>query len=227
MTSESVPARPPRVLRQPPMSEGLVTRPRRTQAERAATASRRMLRAARRLIARQGYTKTTLAQVGREAGYSGGLVTHHFGSKEQLLRELVGDITQRFYTDQILPATQGLSGLAALEATVATYLNELVARGERMRTLYVLMGEALGPLANINDVFAELNAGFRQRASELIVEGMERGEIRSGLDPEAEAGLVLGMLRGVALQWMADPGCFDLDAVAASLEDALHRHLSA
>jgi hypothetical protein len=26
---------------------------------------------------------------------------------------------------------------------------------------------------------------------------------------------------------MTDPGCFDLDAVKASLKDALHRHLAA
>jgi hypothetical protein len=35
------------------------------------------------------------------------------------------------------------------------------------------------------------------------------------------------MLRGVAMQWMADPGCFDLEAVRASLKDALRRHLAA
>ena len=111
------------------MSEELVTPPRRTQAERTATASRRMLRAARKLIARQGYTKTTLAQVGKEAGYTGGLVSHHFGSKEGLLRELVGRISDRFYGDQIRPATEGRTGLDALLATADTYLNELVVRG--------------------------------------------------------------------------------------------------
>lgn len=209
------------------MSQGLVTRPRRTQAERTATASDRMLRAARQLIARQGYTKTTLAQVGKEAGYTGGLVSHHFGSKEGLLRELVSRITQRFYQDQIRPATADLHGLHALTTTVDTYLNELVVRGERMRTLYVLMGEALGPVPEINEVFAELNAGFRSNARTSIEDGVARGEIRADLDADAEAGLFVGMLRGVAMQWMADPGCFDLEAVRASLKDALRRHLAA
>jgi AcrR family transcriptional regulator len=209
------------------MSEELVTPQRRTQAERTATASRRMLRAARKLIARQGYTKTTLAQVGKEAGYTGGLVSHHFGSKEGLLRELVDGIAARFYGDQIRPATEGRAGLEALLATADTYLNELVVREDRMRALYVLMGEALGPVGEINDVFAELNRGFRATARDVIQEGMDRGDIRSDLDPDAEAGLFVGMLRGVALQWMAEPGCFDLDAVGASLKDSLRRHLAA
>jgi AcrR family transcriptional regulator len=200
---------------------------RRTQAERTATANRRMIRAATRLIARQGYTKTSLAQVGKEAGYSGGLVSHHFGSKQGLLRELVGRITGRFYADQILPATEDRSGLEALGAMADTYFDELVVRQERMRALYVLMGEALGPVSEINEVFAELNRGFRLNASNVIRDGMERGEIRSDLDPDAEAALFVGMLRGVALQWMTDPGCFDLRTAAESLKDALRRHLAA
>ena len=50
------------------------TEPRRTQAERSATANRRLIRAAMRLIAHQGYSRTTLAEVGKAAGYTGGLL---------------------------------------------------------------------------------------------------------------------------------------------------------
>jgi AcrR family transcriptional regulator len=200
---------------------------RRTQAERTATANRRMIRAAIKLIARQGYTKTSLAQVGNEAGYTGGLVSHHFCSKEGLLRELVGRIAGRFSEDQIGPAIANRSGLDALAAMADTYLAELVVRQERMRALYVLMGEALGPVAEINEVFADLNRGFRVNARTSIERGIERGEIRSDLDTDAEAALFVGMLRGVSQQWMADPGCFDLDAVGESLKDALRRHLAA
>jgi AcrR family transcriptional regulator len=200
---------------------------RRTQAERTATANRRMRRAAIQLIARQGYTKTTLAQVGKEAGYTGGLVSHHFGSKEGLLRELVGSITGRFYQDQILPVTRDLSGLDALAAMADIYLNELTVREEPMRALYVLMGEALGPVSEISEVFAELNRGFRVNARSVIQTGIDQGEIRSDLDPDAEAALFVGLLRGVAFQWMADPGCFNLDTARESLKDALRRHLAA
>jgi AcrR family transcriptional regulator len=209
------------------MSGAIPSRPRRTQAERTATANRRMIRAAIRLIGRQGYTKTTLAQVGKEAGYSGGLVSHHFGSKEGLLRELVGRITSRFYSDQIQPAIEGKAGLEALLSTADTYLNELVVREQRVRTLYVLMGEALGPVSEINEVFAELNRGFRMTVRDLIQQGIDGGEIRADLDPDAEAALAVGMVRGVAFQWMTDPGSFDLAAVGSSLKDALRRHLAA
>jgi len=200
---------------------------RRTQADRTATANRRMIRAATKLIARQGYTKTSMAQVGKEAGYTGGLVSHHFGSKEGLLRDLVRCIAERFYADHIYPAVEGLSGIGALCALVDTYINELAVRQEHMRALYVLMGEALGPVSEINEVFVELNRGFRVNACGVIRAGILEGEIRGELDPEAEAGLFVGMLRGVAMQWMADPGCFDLNTVSESIKDALRGHLEA
>ena len=200
---------------------------RRTQAERTATAHRRMIRAAIRLIARQGYTRTTLAQVGKEAGYTGGLVSHHFGSKEGLARALVERAAGRFYQDQLLAATREKSGLDALCASMDPYLDELVVREEYMRALYALMGEALGPVAEINEVFAELNSSFRSSARAWIREGMDTEEIRSDLDPDAEAAVFVGMLRGVATQWMADPHCFDLDAVRKSLKHALRRQLAA
>ena len=206
------------------MSEAVQERATRTQAERSATANRRMLRAARQLVARQGYTRTTLAQVGKEAGYSGGLVRYHFGSKDGLLRELVGRAYTRFYEDQIRPVIAGNAGLEAMLATVGAYLHELLVREDRMRALYVLMGEALGPVPEINEVYAELNRGFRRTARDLIQDGIDRGEIRPDLDPDAEAALAIGMLRGIALQWMTDPGCFDLDAVTATTKDALRRH---
>ena len=108
---------------------------RRTQAERTATAHRRMIRAAVRLIARQGYTRTTLAQVGKEAGYTGGLVSHHFGSKEGLARALVERAAGRFYQYKLLAATRGKSCLDALCASLDTDLDELVVGEEYMRAV--------------------------------------------------------------------------------------------
>jgi AcrR family transcriptional regulator len=199
---------------------------RRTQAERTADAHRRMIRAAISLIARQGYTQTTLAQVGKEAGYSSGLVSHHFGSKPGLLRALVQQIAVRFYEDQVRPATVE-SGLEALDAMIDTYLAELELRPERMRALYVLMGEALGPLSEINEVFAELNRNWRNFVREWIEAGKTAGEIRSDVAAEVEAVAYIALLRGVANQWMAEPGCFDLEAVRHSLKHAVRRHLAA
>ena len=184
------------------------------------------MRAATKLIARKGYTKTTLAEIGREAGYTAGLVSHRFGSKHGLLRSLVERIRTRFYHDQIERALDGRSGLEALCATVALYLNELRVREDRLRALYVLMGEAFGPVPEMRPVFGDLDAGFRDVVARWIKAGIELGEVRRDVDPAIEAALYVGMLRGLALQWLTSPGAIDLDRMRDEIVEMLRARLA-
>ena len=200
--------------------------PKRTQAERTALSESRILRAAMRLIARRGYTGTTLADIGEAAGYSRGLAGHRFGSKQGLLRALVEHAGGRFVQDQISPALEGRSGVDALAVIVDSYVNEIVVREERLHALYVLMGEALGPVPEIRHVFVEFNSAFRGEARKAIENGIRAGTVRRDVDAAVEAALFVGMLRGVAMQWVTDPKCFDLDAVRASIKATLVDHLS-
>lgn len=199
---------------------------RRTQAERSALSEKMILRAATKLIARHGYTKTTLAQIGRAAGYAAGMVSHRFGSKEGLLRTLVERIRTRFYQDQMGEALRDATGLAALLTAVDTYLNELRVREERMRVLYVLMGEALGPIAEVRPVVVKLNRGFRSSAEAWLRSGIREGNVRDDVDPAVEAAVFVGMLRGVAMQWLAEREPFDLQEAAESIKDALRARLA-
>jgi AcrR family transcriptional regulator len=177
----------------------------RTQAERAALSEKRILSAAVKLIARQGFSRTTLSEIGKEAGYTGGLVSHRFGSKKRLLRVLVDRITDRFSRDQ---------------------LNELTARTERLRTLYVLMGEALGPVPELRDVFATLNDSFREAAADSIRRGIAVGDIRADVDPDAGAAMFLALLRGVSMQWLVDPAALDLDSLRESVKQTIRNSLA-
>src|ERR1043165_6903985 len=62
---------------------------RRTQQERREEAERKVLAAATALITQHGSRALTLAAVGEAAGYSRGIVSHHFGSRENLLRAVM------------------------------------------------------------------------------------------------------------------------------------------
>ena len=142
----------------------------------------------------------------------------------------LGVIAPPLYQRTIGPLLRPQPDLVAAALFYTIYLvgvNELVIREERMRALYVLMGEALGPVTEINPVFVELNRSFRSAACSRIQAGIDAGEIRPDVDPDAEAAAFIGMLRGVAVQWVADRGCFDIEAVRESMKKGLRRQLAA
>ncbi len=111
------------------------------------------MRAAIRIIPTQGYQRTTLNEVGKEAGYTGGLVSHRFGSKAGLLKAVITSIGSRFYTDQLGDAIAKPSAEASLNNYIAIYLKEVSVREGHMRNgiaeqidtskcpLYLLTGE--------------------------------------------------------------------------------------
>src|SRR5262249_50700935 len=139
-------------------------------------------------------------------------------------------IRTRFYQDQITQALGGRSGLDALCATVELYLNELRVREERLRVLYVLMGEALGPVPEMRPAFGDLDESFRRKAVDWIEAGVgagtAAGAVRAAAASPLEAAVFAGTLRGVALQWLTNPGAVDLDRLRIHVTAELRARLS-
>ena len=193
---------------------------RRTQEERKAESERAIIRAALNLFAKQGYLTTTLNEIGKAAGYTGGLVSHRFGSKVGLLSAVIDHIGQRFLNDQLGDAIEAESAAESLRNYIDIYLGEVSLREGPIRALYVIMGEALGAVPEIKKAIARLNAGAREVLGEIIQQGIDSGEFRAELDVGASAALIIGSLRGTVMQHLIDPHNVSLvkmkDAVKAS-----------
>jgi AcrR family transcriptional regulator len=179
------------------------------QRERSERSTRALLDAAGAVIAEVGYENMTLAAVGEKAGYSRGLVTVRFGSKENLLKALVERMTAGWTHRNVLPRTSGRTGLEA----VVVLLDAIRAQAERdpsaLRVLYALMFEALGPNTDLRAHFVEFHRGMRADIAKLVRRGLRDGSIRPGVDPATEAAAIVGGLRGVAYQWALDGNAFD------------------
>ena len=198
----------------------------RTQAERSTEARHKLMEAAAQLIARQGYSRTSVAQIGTEAGYAASLIRHHFGSKGGLLRAMSNTVLDRFYERQSQLAASNQRGVEAMAAILDRYLDEMKTRPDAIRALQILTGEALGPVPEIREVFAEYSRAYRRSVQEVLEQGIAEGLIRSDLDPAAEAVVFIATLRGLVGQWMADPNSVDLEAVRSSLKQGLQDHLA-
>lgn len=200
-------------------------RPRRTQAERRAESERQILEAAAILFGRQGYTATTLEQIGREAGYSSALVSLRFGSKEGIVEAIVARLQTRAGSEVFEPE-DGVAGLAGLNRIFNGY-SELLRDAEHwMRALFVLMTDSLGPLSAKIDLFRAGNDRFAAAIEQAVRQGLEAGEIRTDLDPAETAFQVLASVRGTTLLWLLDPDRIDLVAAIEDLRVSVEDRLS-
>lgn len=198
-------------------------RPPATQAERRAQSGRRLLDAATRLIAERGFSKTTLAQIGEKAGYSRGLVNERFGSKGELVRVLADEFQQYFAHDQLVPALEEKRGLDALLVTIDTYLDSVVSSEHLGRAYYVLLGESIGLVPEIHPTFVEADRLMRAGVERTIRSAVRAGEFPKDVDVKAFAVFIVGLLRGVVLQWLLAPSGFDLTAVRVEIRRTLER----
>ncbi len=62
---------------------------RRTQADKSDASTRKVLKAALSLFARQGFRATSMRQLARRSGLSVGNLYHHFGGKEEIFQKLI------------------------------------------------------------------------------------------------------------------------------------------
>ncbi len=179
-----------------------------------------MLAAAAELIVEKGIQRTSLAEIGRRAGYSHGLVNHLFGSKAALVARL-GEVADEHFTERALEAIGDRAGFDALAATVKMYI-ELVGGPDTIgRVHIVLLAEAIAHSPDLRDTRIEWDRYLRRSLTALIASGIDDGSIRSTVDAEHAALLVVGMLRGTVMQLVLDPDCADVDEVVDGVEDLL------
>lgn len=196
----------------------------RRQQERSLVARRRLLDAAGELMSERGYVGMTLAAVGERAGYSRGLVTIHFGSKENLLDALVERITVD-WSHRRVPETDGKSGLDGLLTMLRAIADQFEQDPRHIKLLYALMFEAVGD----NEILRRRFVGFHRRqrtdVANLVRRGIKDGSIKPATIVDDEATAIIAALRGIGYQWLLDPTGFDagpaLNHLAETTEERL------
>jgi AcrR family transcriptional regulator len=192
---------------------------RRRQVDRSAASTAAMLDAAIELIIEQGANISMMA-IGQRSGFSHGLVLARFGSKAGLNEMIAQEALKRF-TEIVDAATLDAKGLAKLHGLIDTSFQS---RLPVSKAFYVLLGAALGPDPQLRTAFAHADKAYRSYIQGLFQDAQAMGEIDRSIDTEAMATLVVGMLRGVGMQYFIDPEALKLGAVGTQAH-ALIDHL--
>jgi AcrR family transcriptional regulator len=193
---------------------------------RSDLSTRRLLEAAGELVVEGGYAAMTLAAVGERAGYSRGIVTARFGSKEGLLNALVKRIVAGFNHRNVLPRTEGRPGCEAVTLLLDAIATQAASDASAIRVLYALMFEALGPIPDLHATIALLHDAMRADLAKLIRAGLRDGSVRKGVSPVDEAAFIVAGLRGIGYQWLLQPEEFDATRAFRHLAGATKHRLA-
>jgi len=194
---------------------------RRTQQQRRDQAEAALLNAAAELIIEDGVHSLTLARVGERAGYSRGLVTHYFGSKQALLQRLA-HATQSGFVPGLDGAPPSLDRLLRL---IGGYIAALGSLRMPNRAFLLLWAEA-ATAADLARIFRERDEAFRADLREDVAAGIADGTIRPDAAAEDAAAAVLAQLRGIALQRLVDSPAVDTERLSQSVTEYWRRALA-
>jgi AcrR family transcriptional regulator len=177
---------------------------RRTQAERRNESERSLVLAAIAVIAREGVAAVTFEAVGRAGGFSRGLATQRFGSKQGLIEAVLAYLNER---QEKLVAAHGLDAMPGFKAVLAyvdVCLRDLASRDEG-RAYFRLLSHTVADASTLSEPFRANHALVEDRLKAWILRGQAEGEIARSVDPQAAALMIGCLMLGMSMQLMVDP----------------------
>jgi AcrR family transcriptional regulator len=182
----------------------------------------RLLQAAAHLIAEKGYWRTSLIEIANASGYSHGLVTLRFGSKEGLLRALFDRMTAEWTLREIRPAIVGRVGMEAIRALLDVTREAIRRNPTNVRALYALMFEAVLGVPILEERVRAFHESQRVMYRDILAGGIDAGVVRADTNIDEAASLIISLIRGAGYQWLLEPD-YNLDHGLSVIEDSLDR----
>jgi AcrR family transcriptional regulator len=181
--------------------------PKRLEGDKA----QRIIEAMRTSVGTRGAAGSTFDVVAREAGVSRGLLHYYFGSKEQLLVEVVRhdcEVRNRNMDERLAKAQTVDEILDAFVVGLEEFLED-DAGGQAV--IYEMLS-ASRHSEEIRAELAELYRQWRERLAGWLRTKEREGVIRLQADPEAVASILFSLGDGFGIQVLSDP---DWDQQAA------------
>ncbi|HVM08511.1 MAG TPA: TetR/AcrR family transcriptional regulator [Acidimicrobiales bacterium] len=172
---------------------GEAAEPTRPEARAEDALREKLLDAAARVFARQGYSGTKILDVVREAGLSTGAVYGRFKSKNDLLREAV----IRRTANVARLGADGIDRVADLIARTASLHTEPLSDAEAVR-LEAFVAARREP--EVAAALAEAQSQWRAAVQPLVDAAVADGTVDEDVDPEAVLYFVRSMHLGLLLQ---------------------------
>jgi AcrR family transcriptional regulator len=168
----------------------------------------RILGAAAQCFAKSGFARTRIDDVAHSAGVSRALVYNHFGSKEELARQVCDHLLDDWNSAVDRALEDAASARDALVAWLRVNLSE-----ERRPLLTALVAPDAAPVLADWEVAAERAMDvWRTKLEALLQRGIAAGEFRADLDVPATAEVLRAMQVGMMQHLLDDKPYLDVSS---------------
>ena len=179
-----------------------------------------ILTAAQACFAREGFHRTSMQDIQREAGLSPGLTYLYFASKDDIIAAVADERNTREWALIELARGQG-DGLSALRALEQGFFGALEAPEERTsrRVGVQVWAEALRNPRILEIVRRGVDEP-RALLTRLLLEAQERNQLPVSVNPDALARVLIALFQGFVLQQAWDDEV-DAAAYASAMESII------
>jgi len=167
----------------------------------------RIIKSAKKLFADQGYQKTTVVDISRQAGLSEAALYDYFQGKEDLLltipdlwvSELIGDLKEQLF---------GIKGAVnKLRKFLWWYLRRIEEAPLDAKIVYLFLK------TNANFMKTEVYSNVKTLYSyliEIFEEGRSSGEMKSDLNPYFARDIFIGTMEHLVTRWLLKERSYSL-----------------
>jgi AcrR family transcriptional regulator len=160
-----------------------------------------ILATALRVIARNGYRSTSVAELAEAVGLSQNGLLHYFGSKEELFAAV---LRKRDEAD----AARAEAARSATGDPVAAFI-EVIARNAEVPGLVQFHAHLSVDATDSGHAAHDYAADRYRRGTAALADGLRRmrdaGELPADLDPDTTATTFFALADGLQVQWLLDP----------------------
>ena len=176
----------------------------------------RILEAAIKVFAEQGFFQSTIAQIAKEAGVADGTIYLYFKNKDDILVQFFNYKAKQVFDGFREEVNKAESAVDKLRNLVRRHLAEFQ-RDRNMAILYQFETHQSSRLAE--EQIKEMSNMYLDIVAEIMEQGQQEGLIRKNLYLSLVKRFILGAVDEVINTWIHSGGEYDLVSMADPLVD--------
>jgi AcrR family transcriptional regulator len=176
-----------------------------------------IVQAAIRVLARQGYARTSLMDIAKEAGMSKGAVHYHFPTKEALIQAVLEAACDTVAQRTMDAWSKGDSAVTSIRSSIVELWRVRAERTDETLVIADLLAQS-----QYDDKLRPKLAAYYDYAAAQTSKNLLPSLLALGLKPKVPADvlprILLGLLDGLVMQVFVDPDALDEGQVVEAIE---------